>query len=243
MEPPLTSAPTGTLVCVVTPWYYKRMAMMGGLLAIFALWFYKDGQWTWPEERRQAEVMTDFRRLRDDYDKAKAENRLAAWTEETKAKGFPLNPEGMLIKSATFAADKGWPEDPKLRTSDEIHQQFYYAAGAGIGALIVAALVLLSRKKQLVGESDHFITPEGVTVPFVDIFRVDKRKWDDKGLAYVFYRVGTAERKATIDDLKYEGAVYVLDRVLASFSGELIEKLQTAEALVESPENQDQAPS
>jgi hypothetical protein len=235
---PTPPAPTGTIECVITPWYHKRMAMMGGLLLVFALWFFKDGKWTWPEERRQAEVMTDHRRLRDDYDKAKTEGRLAAWTADAKAHGYPLDNEGMLMKWASYAAEKSWPEDPKLRTPTEIEQQFYYAGGAGIGALIVAGLWLTQRRRKLVGNDDHFISPEGAVVRFAEVFRVDKRKWDDKGLAYVSYRAGSTEKTAVIDDLKFDGAVHVLVRVLANFSGELIEKLQEPDEPAESPENE-----
>jgi hypothetical protein len=219
------------------------MAMIGGMLAFFALWFFKDGQWTWPEERRQAEVMADFKRLRDDFDKAKAEARLPAWTAEVQAKGYPLTPDGMLIKSAAYAAQQGWAEDPKLRTPDEIQQQFYYAGGAGVGAMIVGMLVLLNRKKKLVGEQDHFVTPEGVRVNFADVFRVDKRKWDNKGLAYVSYYAGKAEKKAVIDDLKYDGAAQVLDRVVGNFTGELIEKEQPPDDQLEGSKQDDQASS
>lgn len=236
---PDTSAPQGTIICTVTPWYHKRMGRMGLLLAFFALWFFKDGKWTWPEERRQAEVLTDFRRLRDDYDKAKTEGRLEAWTAEAKTKGYPLNEEGMLIKTAAYAAQHDWPEDPKLRTPQEIEQQFYYAAGAGIAALLVLGFWMLNRGRKLIGEADHFITPEGVRVAFSEVFRVDKRKWDNKGLAYVSYKTASGgEKTAVIDDLKFEGAEHVLARVVSHFSGELIEKLDEPEEALESPENE-----
>jgi hypothetical protein len=237
MSPP-SSAPEGRLVCSVTPWYFKRMAMMGGLLAFFALWFYKDGKWSWPEERRQAEVLTDYRRLRDDYEKAKTEGRLDAWTAETKKKEYPLGEDGLLIKTGLYAAQHNWPEDPKLRTPEEIYQQFYYAAGAGIGALVVAILVLRSRNKKLVGEIDHFLTPEGETVRFADVFRVDKRKWDNKGLAYIGYHSAKGDRTAVIDDLKYGGADKVLDRIINAFSGELIEKVDDPDDNAGASENQ-----
>jgi hypothetical protein len=37
-----------------------------------------------------------------------------------------------------------------------------------------------------------------------------------------------AERRAVIDDLKYEGAVRVLNDLMASFRGELLEKVSPA---------------
>ena len=79
------------------------------------------------------------------------------------------------------------------------------------------------------------IMPNGAEVRFADVFRVDKRKWDNKGLAYVYHRSGGAGKRAVVDDLKYDGAGRVLDRLLAQFNGELIEKVQDV--------NEDETPS
>jgi hypothetical protein len=84
---------------------------------------------------------------------------------------------------------------------------------------------LLNRGKALRAETDHLVTPEGKKVFFKDAYRIDKRKWDVKALAYVYYKpdgVG-AEKKAVIDDLKYDQAGRVLDRLMQNFKGELIE--------------------
>jgi hypothetical protein len=70
------------------------------------------------------------------------------------------------------------------------------------------------------------VSPEGVQIRYADVFRVDKRKWEHKGLAYAWYRTqGGAEKREVFDDLKFGGADKVLERLLASFSGELIEKV------------------
>jgi hypothetical protein len=56
-------------------------------------------------------------------------------------------------------------------------------------------------------EADHWVTPEGVQIPYADVFRIDKRKWEHKGLAYAWYRTPAgAEKRAVIDDLKFGGA-------------------------------------
>jgi hypothetical protein len=55
----------------------------------------------------------------------------------------------------------------------------------------------------------------------------DKRKWDNKGLAYAWYQTepGGREKRVVIDDLKFGGADRVLERLLGAFKGELIEKV------------------
>jgi hypothetical protein len=85
--------------------------------------------------------------------------------------------------------------------------------------------MLLNKNKVLRAEADHFITPEKKKVFFADAFRIDKRKWDTKALAYVWHKPeGSKASKVVIDDLKFAGAGFVLDRLMANFKGELIEK-------------------
>ena len=89
--------------------------------------------------------------------------------------------------------------------------------------------VLLDRGKKLTGYPDRMVMPNGVEVRYDEAFRVDKRKWDQKGLAYVDYRREGREARVVVDDLKYDRAVRVLDRLLARFQGELIEKVAEPE--------------
>ncbi len=233
------------VVCPVTRWYYKRMAILGGMLLVFALWFYKDGKWTWPAEREKAEKYEWFQKeVIGGYDEAQKAGTLAAWIAEKKAAGFPLTEVGEPMKWVAFAAAQGWPEKPpKKRTDKEIEAQFHWAAGMGLAALLVGVHVLMNRRKVLKGFADHFITPEGRRVNHADAFRIDKRPWEVKGLAYVHYRPGGAAgsgggSRAVIDDLKYDGAARVLEQLLVNFKGELIEKVPDPEEVPERTEAQ-----
>lgn len=224
------------VVCPITRWYYKRMAILGGMLLVFAFWFFKDGKWTWPAERAKADKYEWFQKeVLGGFDEAQKAGTLAEWITEKRAEGYPLTDNGEPMKWVAYAASLGWPEKPpKKRTDKEIEAQFHWAAGMGIAALLVGVHVLLNRRKVLKGYSDHFITPEGKRVNFADAYRIDKRPWDIKGLAYVHHRPGGATgtgsgSKATIDDLKYDGAAKVLDLLLANFKGELIEKVPDPE--------------
>ncbi|MDB6120958.1 MAG: hypothetical protein JWO08_4739, partial [Verrucomicrobiaceae bacterium] len=71
----------------------------------------------------------------------------------------------------------------------------------------------------------------------------DKRKWAVNGLAFVHYREGGegSEKKVKIDDLMFDGAGRVLDRLLASFKGELIEKVLDEEPVESPPESDSKA--
>ncbi len=227
--------------CRVTPWYFKRMAFLAGMLLLFAAWFFKDGHWSWPAENEMADKLEWFQKdVVGGYDTAKKAGTLDAWITEKKAAGYPLRESGEPEKWPAYAAKKGWPEKPKKRTEAEIQAQYHWALGMGLGALVVGVLVLLNRGKKLIGHADHLITPEGKRVDYADVFRIDKRPWDVKGFATVFYRPGGQDgkgsgTKATIDDLKYDGADKVLDLLMQNFRGELIEKVADEEEEEPSP--------
>ena len=218
--------------CGITPWFYRRRAIFAGMYLLAAVLFFKDGIWSWPNENMMAarkewfekEVLTGF-------DKAKTEGTLAEWGAQAKEKHYPLDAQGEPVKWAAYAAQQGWPEKPKRRTEAEIVQQYYWGAGGAVALLLVAASTLYYRKRKLMGYADHLVTATGTKVAFADAFKVDKRKWDLNGLAYVHYRAGGegSEKKVKIDDLMFDGAGRVLDRLLANFKGELIEKVAEEE--------------
>ena len=231
MEAP-TAPDDGVIECGVTPWFYRRRSMFAAMYLIAAGLFLKDGAYSWPKENEMAAKKEWFdKEVLEGYDKAKAGGDLTRWSAEAKNKNLPLNAQGEPVKWAAYAAERGWPEQPKKRTPGEIEQQFYWG-GAGVLALLLVGMnTLYYRKRKLVGYADHLVTANGTRVAFADAFRVDRRKWDVQGMAYVHYRNGGTgpEKRVKIDDLMFEGAGRVLERLLANFKGELIEKVPDAE--------------
>lgn len=212
------------------------MGMLAGLFLVFGLVFLYDGVWGYPESVALAQRKERFEKeFLPSFDKAKAEGRLEQWIAHTKAQGMPTGVEGEPPKWVSYAAQNGWEESPKLYSEREIAEQFTYAYGCFAGAVIVTIILLMNRGKVLRAEADHWVTPEGTRILFADVFRVDKRKWEHKGLAYAWHKQGGAEKKAVIDDLKFGGAEKVLERLLSRFNGELIEKVHTAAPLEDSP--------
>ncbi len=225
------------ILCHVTPWYYRRMGMLAGLCLIFGLVFLYDGLWGYPKVVALAQKKEWFmKEFLPSFEAAKKEGRMAQWMADAEAKGLPTGVDGDVPRWKSYAAKNGWEEDPKLFSDREIAEQFYFAYGCFAGALITVILILLNRGKVLRGEADHWVTPERVQIRYADVFRVDKRKWEHKGLAYASYRTSSgAEKSAVIDDLKYGGADQILERLLASFSGELIEKVSEPESAESAP--------
>ncbi len=220
--------------CGVTRWYYKRMLLLTAMLVGMGSYFLYDGKWGYPKANKVVEhkqwfqdhVVTDFQKAKE-----KGEAEAAAWLTEARVKGWVVSSSLQEPRWDDYAAPHGWASDPKHYSVDEIEQQFWWGGTLLVGAVAAILTLLLNRNKTLKGYADHLVLPNGKTVRYADAFKVDKRKWDHKGLAYVFHKPGGqgAEQKAIIDDLKYDGAGKILDRLLANFSGELIEKVPDEE--------------
>lgn len=235
MDSPAPSAEP--LVCRVTAWYYRRMGILTAMLLLMGLYFLYDGRYGYPAANAVADQKDWFEQeLLKGYDEAKASGRLEAWTTDAQAKGWPVGKNGEAPRWVSYAAAKGWPEKPHRYTEREIREQFWWGGGTLVAALAVAGLLLANRGKVLRAGADHWLTPEGQRIAFADVFKIDKRPWDQKGLAYAWHRTADGrEKRAVIDDLKFAGAGQVLERLLANFRGELIEKAPEPEASEEKP--------
>ena len=227
-EPASANQNEDPIICRVTWWYYKRMGLMAAACVLFGLYFLYDWKIGYPKANAIAERQDHFEKvILPSYDEAQKARKLDEWMAEAEANGWPKGKEGEPPKWIQYAAANGWPEKPKRFTEKEVDEQLWWGLGTITAGLAIAVVLLLNRNKTLVCHADHWVTPEGKTVRFADVMRVDKRKWDLKGLAYAWHRPegGGAERREVIDDLKFSGADRLLTRLLAAFKGELIEKV------------------
>ena len=85
-----------------------------------------------------------------------------------------------------------------------------------VGLGMLAAWFRNSRRK-LTADHESFTTPDGRRVPFSSAFHLDKRKWDNKGLAYVRYRDGSSTRKAVIPVLERWNALLLYPTLYEGF--------------------------
>ena len=132
---------------------------------------------------------------------------------------------------STYGANtgrKGWgAKEPKYHSSSEIKGQYAFAYALWGIAAAMLVWTLINSRRQLSGDADSITSETGTRVPFDAVFRVDKRKWDNKGLAYVHYKdQGGSEKRLVVDDLKYVGADKILDCLLSNFEGELVERVR-----------------
>lgn len=145
-------------------------------------------------------------------------------------KGSQSNSDAM-DEWRVLAKDEGWELEPEEYTNSKIETQWHFTIGMFAVSLVVIVIFLLNKGKMLKADSEAFYSPRGKRVAFADVYRIDRRKWDHKGLAYAMYREGGEgrSRKETIDDLKFVGAEKVLNRLLSNFEGELVDRIPDEE--------------
>lgn len=190
---------TEEIICTTTPWYKKRRLLMVAMLLAFSAYFFYDWKVGYPKQREEYNV---YWPVYQDLVVTKKEDK--AWLTQAK--------------------EKGWPESPKEKDWDyKLKEQFIWGIGTGLIGLGLLGAYLRNKNRVLRADADSLTTPEGVRIPFASVTRIDKRKWDNKALAYLWWKDGETTKKAVIDDLVFDGAGKVLDRLMAQFHGELID--------------------
>ena len=194
---------TEEIICRTTPWYKKRRLLMVAMLIGFSAYFFYDWKIGYPKQKAE-------------YD--------AYWPEYQKIAVQDKDDKAWLAK----ARDNGWPESPKEKDWNyKLKEQFIWGIGTGVIGLGLLAAYLRNKDRVLKADAASLTTPEGITIPFASITRIDKRKWDNKALAYFWWKDGELTKKAVIDDLVFDGAGKVLDRLMGQFHGELIDLERT----------------
>ena len=127
----------------------------------------------------------------------------------------------------TLSGEKGWSDsEPKYHNSSEILAQIIIGSILLLSALYVLVLTLINRGRSIGSDEVSFTTEKGLLIDFKTINKIDTRKWNKKGLAYVFYvNEKGLPSKTVIDDLKYKGADEILERIKNEFTGELVENI------------------
>ena len=160
----------------ITPTWKKQKGFLALFLAGFGLWFLFDG-------------MTGFPRSNERWRKH----------EELKA-------EGRLSEWASFAKNAGWNEEPphKLYKKEDIAGQYI----AGIVLLLAGAWTFIYWTGQIKGvfrlDGDAISIPGGQRIPLEAVTGINRKKWDAKGLATVYFSTGGRRGKFILDDYKFD---------------------------------------
>ena len=133
-----------------------------------------------------------------------------------------------------YTSEKGWPSETAEHPYDagDIKGQFI-AAGVALSLIAVTLFILIRTLRRTIEADDEALySQDGRKVLYADMTRVDKRKWDTKGIALVYYNDGgEEEKKVKVDGMVYgqfkeeDGAPAerLFSRVMENFKGEVLE--------------------
>ena len=153
-----------------------RLTVVGLFCLGFGLWALYDGKVTYPNQRKRALAFLEH----------KEQGRLEEWTQ--------------------YTADRGWePYDPgEPKTESEIAVQFFMLAIAGGAGVLVLIHVLRCKGRWIEMDETGLRTSRGQVLTFDQITKIDKKKWDKKGIAKVQYQENGREKVMTLDDFIYD---------------------------------------
>jgi len=134
---------------------------------------------------------------------------------------------------------KAWDIDPgeKYMKAKKIREQFI-AMGVTLLLISITLFFLIrTMRRNMTADGEALYTQEGKKIPYMDMIRVDKRKWDTKGLALIYYKDGGEEKKAKLDGMVYgqfkeeDGAPAekLFSRIMENFKGEVMEYVSVDE--------------
>lgn len=174
------------------------------LLVGSSAWFFYDGLVAYPAYNRQAQA---YAKITEEVNSTGIDNRLAE--TEIASRWEKIAPE--------LGGD---PKDPPKREKN-VAQQLHFGIGLAVIALLFAAWILREMKRVIRSDDENF---DGIVtlfplfyktknVRFDSVFAVDKRRWNNKGIASVHYKTesGRSDR-AIIDDYKYAGSESILKK-------------------------------
>ena len=162
--------------------YLMRYAIVAAACSLFALWFAYDGFIGYPSKLPAAEAYDELRVIEDD------ERRIEEWQEVAEQRGF----------------SKSIP----TKTAEEIHSditgQYFFGALNLVIAIPLTILWLRSRGSWVEATDNGLRSSWGQEVDFSTVSKLDKKKWEKKGIARAHYTEDGTEKAFVFDDFKFE---------------------------------------
>ena len=159
--------------------YRNRLLLIALGAMLYAAWCLYDARIGYPDKIE----------AREEFNRVKAEH-----------------PEDWKQKWEEVAVANDWDptKEPDEKSKGDITTQWLqFAVVFPIGSYCLIAVAIWSRK--YIGADDTKLYANGgVEVPFDKISRIDATRWENKGIARVYYDLGSGESNVLIDDFKYD---------------------------------------
>lgn len=185
------------LTATISREWRDRMIIVLIMLIGSSAWFFYDGAVAYPKYNAKADA---YAKICEVY---KADEAL------------------IKEKWTALAIENNWdPEDLPKKRKDEA-QQFHWGSGLLIIAIFFVAWMLREMHRVITADDENFLGIGRAFPPFnglrevafASVIGVDKRRWEKKGIAVVFYKDERGIRRSVIvDDYKYAGSEKILQR-------------------------------
>lgn len=156
------------------------------VLFAFAGWCAFDGTVTYP---RQIKMYDTFVKLQND-------NKEGEWP--------------------AIAKSNGWPTDkPEARAEKDILTQWIMMGIMIVLGSMSGLLIITHRGKTLEAEEDFFKASDGTKVNYEDITKIDRKKWNSKGIVYVHFKPDSEGEDdfVKLDDWVFRDADLILKEI------------------------------
>ncbi|MES2440832.1 MAG: hypothetical protein V4584_17330 [Verrucomicrobiota bacterium] len=148
-----------------------------------------------------------------DFERMKPLQWNTLWREYTKERGLNSSP----------------PEEPY--DAQKIKEQWVVFVVCAALALVAAFFLLRTVRRSISADPEAVVTQQGKRIPYADLKKLDLRKWETKGLAFIDYDGPSGKGKIRIDGLTYGGfkkendepAERLMRQIRSRFSGEITE--------------------
>jgi hypothetical protein len=172
----------------------RRMTFMAIMLNGSALWFLYDGLIAWPSEQKRYE-------------------QLVTITADVVPEGTKLTDKDPAVARAwaDYAAKNDLPAKlPKHRSPGDLSGQRLIGGVFLFFGLSFVGWVALQHRKSVRADGDIITGAGGETVHFDSIVEMDRRKWENKGIAYAIYEKDGKRRRLCLDDHKFIGCEEII---------------------------------
>ena len=158
--------------------YFRKFLWVFLGCTAFAAYCLYDGLVAYPKKLTIAEA----------YEKLPESGRRDAWKE--------------------LAAKEGWPTITPAKTAEEIRHditgQFVMILFCGLIGIPTLLKFMSGQGTWVEGDETVIRNSRGQEVPIETITRINKDKWESKGIAKIYYEVEGKKKKFIMDDFKYD---------------------------------------
>jgi hypothetical protein len=148
-----------------------------------------------------------------DFDKMKSLQWNKLWLDYAETRAFPASP------------------GEQAYDAQKIFHQWIVLYVCLALTFVTLFFLIRTLRRSISADAQALTTASGKRIPYSDLQRIDLRKWETKGLAFIDYLGPSGSGRVRIDGLTYGGfkkdvhqpAEQLIQKIRSNFSGELIE--------------------